>query len=143
MKKLIYLLLISTSILFSGEFYDQGDVKGITVEVISDETLIEGNNDLIIKLSKNKKAIKNAVVKAKFFMPEMPGMPYMEYIGKAKLDGNEYKTKINFSMSGTWQYHILFKINGKKYRFKGSVNLGQSNGGGMKCGPGKCGAGMM
>ena len=31
-------------------------------------------------------------------MPEMPGMPYMEYEGKATLVDGVLKTKVNFSM---------------------------------------------
>ncbi len=144
MKRLVALLLISASIMFAGGFYDQGVIKGVEVEVSSDKTLIEGNNDLVIKLTKNGKAITNAKVKAKFFMPQMPGMPYMEFIGIGKLDGDKYITMVNFGMAGTWQYQILFKIQGKKYRYKGSVNLGQSSSRSstMKCAAGKCGAGM-
>ena len=75
-------------------------------------------------------------------MPEMPGMPYMEYIGNGKVHGDKYKTMVNFSMAGTWQYHVQFKHEGKKYRYRGSVNLGQASAkGAMKCAAGKCGAG--
>ena len=60
----------------------------------------------------------------KFFMPEMPGMPYMEYIGKAKLVDGKYKMLINFSMSGTWQFHLMFKTeDGKVHKIRSSVNL--------------------
>lgn len=142
MKKLIALMLLSASLVFAGGFYDKGTTKGIDVEIVSNKTLIEGNNHIFIKLSKDGKAITNAKLRAKFFMPEMPGMPYMEYIDYGKVDGDKYKTMINFSMSGTWQYHVEFKIKGKKYRYRGSVNLGQSSSmGSMKCAAGKCGAG--
>jgi hypothetical protein len=143
MKKLIMAFIMSSSILFAGGFYNSGTTKGIDVEIKSDKTLIEGNNDIEIKLSKDGKVIKNAKVRTKFFMPEMPGMPYMEYIAKTKLDGDVYKGNVNFSMGGTWQYHVQFKLKGKKYKYRSSVNLGQSSskGGAMKCGAGKCGTG--
>jgi hypothetical protein len=140
MKKLLISFMMLTSLAFSAGFYDKGTTKGITVEIESAKTLVEGDNDITIKLSKDGKAITNAKVRAKFFMPEMPGMPYMDFIGNGKLDGDVYKTMINFSMGGTWQYHVQFKIGGKKYRYRGSVNLGQSSSG-MKCGAGKCGGG--
>lgn len=140
MKKLFGLLFLSVALFANGGFYDKGSTKDVDVEITSHKTLVEGNNDIVINLSKDGKAITNAKVKAKFFMPEMPGMPYMEYIGMGKLDGESYKTMINFSMGGTWQYHVMFKIKGKKYRYRGSVNLGQSSSG-MKCGSGKCGSG--
>ena len=57
-------------------------------------------------------------------MPEMPGMPYMEQIGKGKLVDGKYKVQINFSMSGTWQYQLKFKSSsGKVYKIRGSVNI--------------------
>jgi len=140
MKKLFIALFALSSLAFGAGFYDKGTTKGIEVEIKSEKTLVEGNNNIQIKLSREGKAITNAKVRAKFFMPEMPGMPYMDYIGNATLDGDTYKTMINFSMGGTWQYQVQFKLNGKKYTYRGSVNLGQSSGG-MKCGAGKCGAG--
>ena len=140
MRKLLVLFFMLSSLAFGVGFYDKGTTKGITVEIKSTKTLVEGDNDITIKLSRDGQVITNAKVRAKFFMPEMPGMPYMDYIGNGTLNGDVYKTMINFSMGGTWQYHIQFKIKGKKYRYRGSVNLGQSSGG-MKCGAGKCGAG--
>jgi len=140
MKKLLVLFLMISGLAFGAGFYDKGTTKGITVEIESKKTLVEGDNDITIKLTKDGKAITDAKVRAKFFMPEMPGMPYMDYIGYGKLDGDVYKTMINFSMGGTWQYHVQFKLKGKKYTYRGSTNLGQSSGS-MKCGAGKCGAG--
>jgi len=110
MKKLLIAILMLSTLAFAGGFYDKGTTRGITVEVQADKTLIEGNNDLQIKLSHDSKPITNAKVRIKFFMPEMPGMPYMEYIGNAKLEGNTYKTMVNFSMGGTWQYLYLIHI---------------------------------
>lgn len=140
MKNILSLMVLSVTLLWSAGFYDKGTTKGITVEVESPKTLIEGNNNISITLSKDGKIITNAKVRAKFFMPEMPGMPYMEYIGNGNLNGDKYDTMINFSMGGTWQYQIQFKLDGKKYMYRSSVNLGQSSGG-MKCAAGKCGAG--
>jgi len=143
MKKVFFLLMFCVSLAFAMGFYDKGETGAYTVEISSDKILVEGSNDITIKLFKDAKAVTDAVVRAKFFMPEMPGMPYMEYIGNAKLDADVYKTTINFSMNGTWQYHIQFKHNGSKYTYRGSVNLGQeSESGTMKCGAGKCGGGM-
>lgn len=140
MKKLLIALLMLSTLVFARGFYDKGVTKGIMVEINSEKTLVEGDNDITIKLSRDGQAITNAKVRAKFFMPEMPGMPYMDYIGYGKLDGDVYKTMINFSMGGTWQYHVQFKLDGKKYTYRGSVNLGQSSGG-MKCAAGKCATG--
>lgn len=126
MKRIIIFLTMLSTLTFAMGYMNKGAVKGIDVVVSSHKTLSEGNNDVSVKLMKDGKAITNAMVKVKFFMPEMPGMPYMETKSVASLVGDQYKSSVNFSMGGTWQYHILFKIDGKKHRFKGSVNLGQS-----------------
>jgi len=101
-----------------------GKVKGIDVSLKSVNELVVGNNDFSVTLAKDGMAITDAKVKVKFFMPEMPGMPYMEYKQKAKLVDGKYKMNINLSMSGTWQYQLRFKTSdGKKYKIRGSVNL--------------------
>ena len=57
-------------------------------------------------------------------MPEMPGMPYMEFEENATLIDGKYKVSINFSMNGTWQYQLKFKTNDDVvHTVKGSVNL--------------------
>jgi len=127
MKKLFVTILVLSNLVFANSFYEKGTTQNITVELSSDKTLSQGDNEVNIKLSQNGTVIKDAQVRAKFFMPEMPGMPYMEYIDFGELEGDSYNTMINLSMSGTWQYHIEFKLHGKKYRYKGSVNLGQSS----------------
>lgn len=64
------------------------------------------------------------IAKIKFFMPKMPGMPYMEFEDKAKLVGDKYKLDVNFSMGGTWQYQLKVKTSdGKIHKIRGSVNL--------------------
>ena len=90
----------------------------------SEKSLVIGNNIFFVTLFKDGIAVTNAKVKAKFFMPEMPGMPYMEFKDKAKLIDGKYKFMINFSMSGTWQYHLMFKsADGKVHKIRSSVNL--------------------
>jgi hypothetical protein len=102
----------------------KSSTKGIDVHVTSEKSLVTGNNVFFVTLSKNGKMITDAKVKAKFFMPEMPGMPYMGNKSKAKFINGKYKMNINLSMSGTWQYQLRFKTkNGNKYKTKGSVNL--------------------
>jgi hypothetical protein len=127
LNKIIKSLLISLFAisLSYGEPIDlNGNVKGIDVTIKSANSLVVGNNDFFVTLKENGQNIEDALVKAKFFMPEMPGMPYMDYIGKGKFENGKYKMNINFSMNGTWQYQLKFKTsNGKKYKIRGSVNL--------------------
>ena len=103
---------------------DMHDGDGYKLMITSDKPLVVGNNDISVMLEKDEKTLTTAKVKIKFFMPEMPGMPYMEYKEKLKLDEKSYKGKVNFSMGGTWQYHLKFKTDdGKVHKVRGSVNL--------------------
>ena len=68
--------------------------------------------------------VNDAKLKAKFFMPEMPGMPYMEHEGEAKFENGVYRFTINFCMDGTWQYNIKFKTaDDKVHSVKSSVSF--------------------
>ena len=101
-----------------------GQKDGYDVTLKSSKSLVVGSNEFLVKLSKDSKVIENAKVKAKFFMPEMPGMPYMESESEATLVNGVYKLNINLPMGGTWQYQLKFKTeDGVVHTIKGSVNL--------------------
>ncbi|MCH9814604.1 MAG: FixH family protein [Epsilonproteobacteria bacterium] len=109
---------------FSKLLSDTHTTDGYTINLTSEKPLTVGNNDIKIALDASGKTITDAKVKIKFFMPEMPGMPYMEYKEKLKLDTDAYKGVVNFSMGGTWQYHLKFKTADEKvHKVRGSVNL--------------------
>jgi hypothetical protein len=99
--------------------------RNIKVEMVSDKPLTTGINKIKLHVLKGSNPIKDANVAVKFFMPAMPGMPYMEYKTVAKPLGNAvYEATFNASMGGTWQVHIFITTkDGKKYRLKSSVNL--------------------
>jgi len=122
--KLFGALLLTIGLLNAEPISLSGQKDGYDVTLKSEKSLVVGDNTFIVTLSKDGKAVTDAKVKAKFFMPEMPGMPYMEYKEKAKLVDGEYKMLINLSMSGTWQYHLLFKTaDGEVHKIRSSVNL--------------------
>lgn len=101
-----------------------GQKDGYDVILKSSKALVVGSNELLVELAKDSKVIENAKVKAKFFMPEMPGMPYMESESEATLVNGVYKLNINLPMGGTWQYQLKFKTeDGVVHTIKGSVNL--------------------
>lgn len=103
--------------------YKMHNKDGYDVGVSSQKGLIVGNNTINIALFKDGKKVE-AKVKVKFFMPEMPGMPYMEFKDKGKTEDGIYDLKINFSMSGTWQYQLKFKTADEEvHKVRGSVNL--------------------
>ena len=122
--KTITALLITVGFLYAEPVSQVGEKNGYDVKLSSEKSLIVGSNELFIELSKDSKAIDDVKVKLKVFMPEMPGMPYMEYEDKAVLENGVYKVNINFSMSGTWQYHLKFKTKDDEvHTVKGSINL--------------------
>ena len=127
MKNIIKIVLgfFLTFTFLNAELLEQnGQKDGINVTLKSSKALVVGSNELIVELAKDSKVIENAKVKAKFFMPEMPGMPYMESEGEATLVNGVYKLNINLPMGGTWQYQLKFKTeDGVVHTIKGSVNL--------------------
>lgn len=103
---------------------DIKETDGYKIQLTSDKPLVVGNNEIKAALLKDGKTLTDAKVKIKFFMPKMPGMPYMEYKEKLKSDGETYKGKVNFSMGGTWQYHLKFKTADElAHKVRGSVNI--------------------
>lgn len=127
MKNIIKIVLgfFLTFTFLNAELLEQnGQKDGYDVILKSSKALVVGSNELLVELAKDSKVIENAKVKAKFFMPEMPGMPYMESESEAILVGKVYKLNINFPMAGTWQYQLKFKTeDGVVHTIKGSVNL--------------------
>ncbi|CAM3489040.1 FixH family protein [Arcobacter aquimarinus] len=122
--KMMMVLLISVSFLKAELVEQSGEKDGYDVILTTKKSLVVGDNEFFVELQKDEKVVTTAKVKAKFFMPEMPGMPYMEYEDNAVLENGIYKMEINFSMGGTWQYHIKFKTDdGIVHTIRGSVNL--------------------
>ncbi len=125
MRKFLALFVVGlffVSGVYADGFSKKGKTAGVEVEYSTAKPLVVGTNDFTISLSKGDTPLKGAEVIMKVFMPEMPGMPYMEYIGEAKESGEGvYEVMINFSMGGTWQVRIEFESEGKKYRYKSSV----------------------
>ena len=117
-------MLFTGMVLYANVVEQNGEKNGYDLKLYTKNTPITGNNDFFVKLSKDGKTIDNAKMKIKVFMPKMPGMPYMEYKAKAKIVDGVYKMMINFSMGGTWQYHLKFKtIDNKVHTVRGSVNI--------------------
>lgn len=122
--KVFLALLITVGFLNAQALDQKGNKDGYEIKLTSEKSLIVGNNDFFVEISKDGSAISDAKVKLKVFMPEMPGMPYMEFTDKAKLVDGKYKMMINFAMAGTWQYQLKFKTSdGEVHTVRGSVNL--------------------
>ena len=122
--KIVLGILLTFGFLQAELLEQKGQKDGFDIKLSSPKALIVGKNDFVIELSKDSKVVDNAKVKIKFFMPEMPGMPYMEHEGEGSLAGDKYKMTINFCMNGTWQYQLKFKTDdGVVHTVKSSVNF--------------------
>lgn len=122
--KILIGLFLTLGLLNAQTIEQNGQKDGYDVKLTTEKSLIVGTNDFFIELSKDGSIITDAKVKFKIFMPEMPGMPYMEFEDKATLVDGKYKVNINFSMAGTWQYHLKFKTKDDVvHTVRGSVNL--------------------
>ncbi len=122
--KLFAVIFIAFNLAYAEPLLQEGSKDGYDIKISSEKSLAVGSNEIVIELFKDEAVLTSAKVKIKFYMPEMPGMPYMEDESKAKLVDGKYKTNVNFSMGGTWQYQLKFKTqDGKIHKVRGSVNL--------------------
>ena len=122
--KIVLGILLTFGFLQAELLEQKGQKDGFDIKLSSPKALIVGKNDFVIELSKDSKVVDNAKVKIKFFMPEMPGMPYMETEENAILVDGKYKVSVNISMGGTWQYQLKFKASDEiVHTVKGSVNF--------------------
>ena len=132
MKKFLKLTSILTLGLFfvacndntSEGFTKTGKAGSLNVTYSSAKPLVVGDNMIDVKIIENGKAVTDATkVELKVFMPEMPGMPYMENTKLLAPKGDAYSGNVNFSMGGTWQVKIFVEKDGKKYKYSSSVIL--------------------
>lgn len=127
MKKFILAAMLS-SLAFGQGFMQEGMSGNMHMMLSSERVLSEGENKINIGLKRADKTVNAKDVRIKFFMPEMPGMPYMESKDICKKAQDGFECKVNFSMGGTWQYQLFIKDEaGKEHKHKGSVNLGQAS----------------
>ncbi|WP_148624772.1 FixH family protein [Aliarcobacter cryaerophilus] len=122
--KIFFALFLASSFLNANSLKEKFNVDGYELELTSKRDLSAGSNEFFAKITKDGKEINDAKIKAKFFMPEMPGMPYMEHEGEGKFENGIYSFIINFCMDGTWQYNIRFKTaDDKVHSVKSSVSF--------------------
>jgi len=120
MKKLLISLLLTAGLAFAAGLSQSGKAGDMDVTVTTDKPLFVGVNNFKIKVTKGGAEVKDAAVKLKVFMPEMPGMPAMGEEVDAKAASDGYDAKISFCMKGGWQVTTTVVEKGgrtKKYRF--------------------------
>ena len=76
--------------------------------------LVSGDNSLSVKVTDSaKKAVTDAKVSVRFYMPPMPGMAPMSSKVQAMLKGDVYPFTANVGMSGTWKAEVSVARPGK------------------------------
>lgn len=81
----------------------------------------KNNMDIEIKDASGK-YVTDATVKVEYTMPAMPGMPAMDYKADSKLDGYEYKSTMDLSMSGSWNVVVKITRGDKTSKVKFSID---------------------
>ena len=125
LKKIFLALLLGVTFSHAAAFSKDAKFHSTTAHITAEQPLTTGSNTLVVELKKGGRAITDAKVTLKAFMPAMPGMPAMSSKVTAKNLGNgKYEAKLNLAMSGTWQLHIFITPKeGKKSRIKTTLNF--------------------
>ncbi len=96
----------------------------VTVTLDKNPPVAGGDNNVTVTVKDaSGKAVTDAKVFVDYSMPAMPGMPAMKYKAKATPGGSEYKGKMNFSMSGSWNVAVKVMRGGKTSTVKFSVDV--------------------
>mgnify|MGYP000052599246 CR=1 FL=1 len=70
-----------------------------------------------------REAVTDAAVSVAYSMPPMHGMAPMNYKGNADLQGETYRSTLNFSMSGSWNVEVRAVRAGKTTQVKFNVDV--------------------
>ena len=127
MKKIMVMILavlFVSSAVYAKDYEVKKKAGNYNVEVKIDKNPpVVGDNNVKIEITDaSGKYIKDAKVKVDYSMPAMPGMPAMRYKTDAELKGDEYKAKMNLSMSGSWNVVVKITRDGKTASMKFSVD---------------------
>lgn len=127
MKKIalsFLVMLFVTGIAYAKDYEVKKKAGDYEVEVKIDKNPpVVGDNNITIEIKDaSGKYVTDARVKVEYSMPAMPGMPAMNYKTDAALSGNEYKAKMNLSMSGAWNIAVKITRGGKTSTAKFNVD---------------------
>ncbi len=117
-------LLLIGGIAYAKDYEVKKKVGEYDVEVKIDKNPpVVGDNNIEIGIKDaSGKYVTDAKVKVEYSMPAMPGMPAMNYKTDTELKGDEYKAKINLSMSGSWNIAVKITRSAKTVTMKFNVD---------------------
>jgi len=109
------IMVLAVSVGMSWAYEVQKTTGGLTIMLSAGSyPLVKGDNDVSVKITDaTGKAVTDAKVTARFFMPAMPGMAPMSSKPEPVLKGDVYGFKANVSMEGTWKAEISVVRPGK------------------------------
>lgn len=127
MKRLaigIMILLFAAGLAQAKEYEVKKKAGEYEVEVKIDRNPpVVGDNNMEIEIKDaTGKYVTDAKVIVDYSMPAMPGMPAMNYKTDAELKGNEYRAKMDLSMSGSWNIAVKISRSGKTASMKFTVD---------------------
>jgi len=120
----VFVLLLVAGIAYAKDYEVKKKAGEYDVEVKIDRNPpVVGDNNVKIEIKDSSgKYVTDAKVVVDYGMPAMPGMPAMNYKADAELKGNEYKAKMNLSMSGSWNIAVKITRAGKTSTMKFTVD---------------------
>ena len=109
-------LVLVVSVGMSWAYESEKTKAGLNITLSMDShPLVKGDNDMEVKITdKAGKAVTDAKVKVRFYMPPMPGMAPMSTKSVAKLKGKSYRFVGDVLMAGTWKVEVKVIREGKK-----------------------------
>lgn len=94
----------------------------IMVKIDKNPPVVGDNNVSIEVTDASGQHTKDAKVIVEYSMPAMSGMPAMNYKADAEPKGDTYNTKMNLSMSGSWNVAVRITKAGKTSTMKFTVD---------------------
>lgn len=128
MKKMFSLIAVAMLLLSGIAYAKDYEVKkkageyDVEVKIDKNPPVVGDNNIKIEIKDASGKYVTDAKVVVDYSMPAMPGMPAMNYKTDTELKGNEYRAKMNLSMSGSWNIAVKITKGGKTSSMKFSVD---------------------
>jgi hypothetical protein len=120
MKKysLVLLVVVVSLAIVAGcskSYESQKNAGDMNVTLKADRyPLVKGDNMLFVKVDDTAgKAVTDATVNVRFYMPPMPGMAPMESTTQAALKGDGYSFTVNPAMEGGWKLEVTVARAGK------------------------------
>lgn len=113
----ITVALVSAGMLFgcSKGYESQKTVDDLKITLSVDRyPLVKGDNTMSLKVADAAgKAVTDAAVNVRYFMPPMPGMAPMDFNTQAALKGDRYLFSANVPMEGGWKAEVSVVRSGK------------------------------